>query len=72
MQSLIGKRYSPDSVDPLGHGAYGVVLRCVDTETMTKVALKRMNIFDLSEGISATTLREISLLYELDHPNIIK
>jgi serine/threonine protein kinase len=36
------------------------------------VALKRTKIENFNDGIPSTTLREISILHELDHPNIVK
>jgi serine/threonine protein kinase len=36
------------------------------------VAIKRIQIEHADEGIPSTALREISLLRELDHPNIVK
>ena len=36
------------------------------------VALKRTKIENTNDGIPSTTLREISILYELEHTNIVK
>ena len=36
------------------------------------MAIKRIQIEHADEGIPSTALREISLLRELDHPNIVK
>lgn len=36
------------------------------------VALKKTKIENFNDGIPSTTLREISILHELDHPNIVK
>jgi len=58
----------------IGRGAYGEVYKGIRTRDSLVVAVKK-NILvvnnELSEGIPATTIREISLLKELDHPNII-
>lgn len=55
-------------------GAYGIVYRARDTSGRY-VALKKIRISLTSEGIPMTTLREISLLKNLDsysHPHIVK
>jgi len=36
------------------------------------VAIKKIKMEHCSEGIPQTTIREISFLKELDHPNIVK
>ena len=57
----------------IGRGAYGEVYKGIRTRDGLVVAVKK-NLFVVdgpSEGIPATTIREISLLKELDHPNII-
>jgi serine/threonine protein kinase len=36
------------------------------------VALKKTKIENYNDGIPSTTLREISILHELEHPNIVK
>lgn len=36
------------------------------------VALKKVKIEHSDEGLPSTALREISLLQEVDHPNIVK
>ena len=36
------------------------------------VALKRIRLESEEEGVPCTAIREISLLKELDHPNIVK
>lgn len=59
----------------IGNGAYGVVYRARDLVTSAIVALKKVRIALTSDGIPMTTLREISLLKQLDsfqHPNIVK
>jgi serine/threonine protein kinase len=56
-------------------GAYGVVYRARDQTNGSYVALKKIRISITSDGIPMTTLREISLLKNLDsynHPHIVK
>lgn len=54
-------------------GAYGKVFKAVlrDDDNVV-VALKDVKIEQESEGVPATTLREISILKELDHDNIVR
>jgi len=36
------------------------------------VALKKIRLEQEEEGVPSTAIREISLLKELDHPNVVK
>jgi len=56
----------------LGEGTYGVVYKAKDKHTNQIVALKRIRLEVEDEGIPSTALREISLLRELQHPNIVE
>lgn len=58
-------------LDKVGEGTYGVVYRARESETDTIVALKRVRFLDEDAGIPTTALREISVLKELSHPNIV-
>ena len=68
----MARRQLPDFkfVRKLGEGAYGCVYEAVDEETGQVVAIKRTPTDE--DGIPSTTLREISLLKHLNHPNIIR
>ena len=56
----------------LGEGTYGVVYKAKDLQTGNIVALKRIRLEVEDEGVPSTALREISLLRELNHPNIVE
>lgn len=58
--------------EKLGEGTYGVVHKCIEKVTGTTVAIKKIRLEHADEGIPSTAIREISLLQELDHPNIIQ
>ena len=55
----------------LGEGSYGVVYKAKDTQTGEFVAIKNCKIEKDDDGIPSTTLREISILKEIKHKNII-
>lgn len=56
----------------LGEGTYGVVYKAIDQRNQEIVALKRIRLEVEDEGIPSTALREISLLRELEHDNIVQ
>lgn len=56
----------------LGAGTYGCVWLARDRETGQKVALKRIKLDSPDEGIPATAIREIAILKELKHRNIVE
>ena len=53
-------------------GTYGIVYKARNKETDAIVALKRIRLDDENEGIPCSAVREISLLKELRHPNIVE
>jgi serine/threonine protein kinase len=59
-------------VDKLGEGTYGIVYKAKNRETGQIVALKRIRLDSEDEGVPCTAIREISLLKELKHPNIVR
>ena len=56
----------------IGEGTYGVVYRALDMVTHEEVALKKLKQIPDTVGLHASMIREISLLQELSHPNIVK
>ena len=61
-----------EKFDKLGEGTYGVVFKAKDKSTDKIIALKKIRLENTDEGIPSTAIREISLLQELRHPNIIE
>ncbi|KAJ1501257.1 cyclin-dependent serine/threonine protein kinase [Coelomomyces lativittatus] len=59
-------------IEKLGEGTYGIVYKAQHRETGSIVALKRIRLDNGEEGVPGTALREISLLKDLNHPNIVK
>lgn len=58
-------------IEKLGEGTYGIVYKAQNRETNQVVALKRIRLDNEEEGVPCTAIREISLLKELKHPNIV-
>ncbi|XP_067843929.1 cyclin-dependent kinase 2-like isoform X5 [Heptranchias perlo] len=59
-------------VEKIGEGTYGVVYKAMNKVTGEMVALKKIRLDAEMEGVPSTAIREISLLKELNHPNIVK
>jgi cyclin-dependent kinase 7 len=57
--------------EKLGYGAYGIVYKGRRKADNLPVALKKIRTIDRNEGVSFTAIREIKILQELKHPNII-
>ncbi|VDP33750.1 unnamed protein product, partial [Soboliphyme baturini] len=51
---------------------YGTVFKAKNRESHEIVALKRVRLDDDDEGVPSSALREICLLKELKHPNIVR
>lgn len=59
-------------IDKLGEGTYGVVFKCKHVETGEIVAIKQIRLEREDDGVPSTALREISILKNLKHPNIVE
>ena len=59
-------------LDKVGEGTYGVVYKCQNKNTKDYVALKKLRLENEDEGIPSTAMREISILKQMKHPNIVK
>lgn len=57
--------------EKLGEGTYGVVYKATDNKTGQTVAIKQMRLEQEDEGIPVTALREVVLLKNLHHQNIV-
>jgi len=57
----------------IGQGAYGIVYKATKVSTGEMVAIKRIPFAETSEGgVPCSVIREISLLREVDHQNVVK
>lgn len=60
-----------EKIEKVGEGTYGVVYRARHKKTNIVVALKKIRLENEDEGVPSTAMREISVLKELRHPNIV-
>lgn len=75
-------------LEKIGEGTYGVVYKAKDIMTgklyvflipfsmqlicSNRVALKKIRLEHEDEGVPSTAIREMSLLKEINHPNIVR
>ncbi|WPH01062.1 cell division control protein 2 serine/threonine protein kinase [Acrodontium crateriforme] len=61
-------------MEKIGEGTYGVVYKARDLTTPDQriVALKKIRLEAEDEGVPSTAIREISLLKEMNDPNIVR
>lgn len=61
--------------EPIGSGAYGVVYKARDRRDQSIVALKKVKLNNSEtdeDGVPSSSLREIGLLKDLKHPNVLR
>jgi hypothetical protein len=69
-QALLAGRF--ERIESVGAGVYGTVYKVRDEATNDILALKRMRVAeDDEEGVPVAALREVSLLKNLAHPNVV-
>ncbi|KAJ3360794.1 Cyclin-dependent kinase 2 [Kappamyces sp. JEL0680] len=61
-----------DQSEKIGEGTYGVVYKAVQKSTGLQVAMKKIRLETEEEGVPSTAIREISLLRELKHENVVR
>ncbi|KAL5679016.1 hypothetical protein ACJX0J_005401, partial [Zea mays] len=61
-----------EKVEKIGEGTYGVVYKALDKATNETIALKKIRLEQEDEGVPSTAIREISLLKEMNHGNIVR
>ena len=64
------EKYS--KIEKVGEGTYGVVYKCQNKKSGDYVALKKIRLENEDEGIPSTAIREISILKQLKHQNIVR
>jgi len=58
-------------IEKIGEGTYGVVYKARDKVSQEIIALKKIRLEHEDEGVPSTAIREISLLKEVQHPNVV-
>ena len=73
-----------EKLEKIGEGTYGYVYKARDQTSrevvdyspniniQQVVALKKIKLENEDEGVPSTAMREISILKELNHPNIVE
>lgn len=61
-----------EKLNDIEEGAYGWVSRAKDTTTGKIVALKRLKMENVQDGVPVTGLREIQTLMDCEHLNIVR
>ncbi|KRX68100.1 Cyclin-dependent kinase 1, partial [Trichinella sp. T9] len=59
-------------LEKIGEGTYGVVYKACLRDSNEMVALKKIRLENEADGVPSTAIREISMLKEARHPNVVK
>ena len=70
METALGME-NYEQVGTIGEGTYGLVLKCRHRETGQVVAIKKFKESDEDELVRKTALREVRILKQLKHDNIV-
>lgn len=58
--------------DKIGSGSYGDVYRGVNKLNSELIAIKKIKTPVSEDGVSVETLREVVILQNMEHPNVVK
>ncbi|KAJ1347009.1 Cyclin-dependent kinase 2 [Parelaphostrongylus tenuis] len=61
-----------DNLKKIGEGTYGIVFKGIHRKSGKLVALKKISLERDNEGVPSTCIREICLLKDLNHRNIVR
>ena len=70
--NVVGMLSQYEKVEKIGEGTYGVVYKARDRQTNEMIAIKKIRIKEEDEGIPGFVIREVSLLKEMHHCNIVR
>ncbi|KAG8731651.1 TFIIH complex serine/threonine-protein kinase subunit kin28 [Ceratobasidium sp. 428] len=68
--SLVAKKWTKDM--KIGEGTYAVVYKGRQASTDRKIAIKKIKVAQMKEGLDQSAIREVRYLRELHHPNVIE
>lgn len=60
------------TIQKIGEGTYGIVYKARDNQSQQLVAMKKIRLESEEEGVPSTAIREVSILKELTHENIVQ
>jgi len=72
MEAGVGEQTQYEKTSKIGEGTYGVVFKGHNKATGQSIALKKIYLSESDDGVPATALREIALLKELKHQNVVE
>ncbi|GJM90068.1 hypothetical protein PR202_ga06311 [Eleusine coracana subsp. coracana] len=72
MRRRCGRWAQYEKQEKIGEGTYGVVYKGKNRQTNETIALKKIRLEQEDEGVPSTAIREISLLKEMQHRNIVR
>jgi len=61
-----------EKLHQIGEGTYGTVFKAKDKKTKEIFAIKKVRLHKDNDGFPITSLREISILSDLNHPSIVQ
>ncbi|KAL6241528.1 MAPK-activated protein kinase Srk1 [Rhinocladiella similis] len=59
-------------IEKMGDGAFSNVYKARDTQTHDEVAIKVVRKFEMNSNQRANILKEVQIMRQLDHPNIVR
>ncbi|KAF8705543.1 protein kinase superfamily, partial [Rhizoctonia solani] len=68
--SLTAKKWTKDS--KIGEGTYAIVYKGREATTGRQIAIKKIKVGQMKEGLDQSAIREVRYLRELKHPNVIE
>jgi serine/threonine protein kinase len=61
-----------ERLEKIGEGTYGMVFKVRNRANNEILAMKKIKLDSEDEGVPSTSIREISLLKELNHKHVVR
>ncbi|CAE6447147.1 unnamed protein product [Rhizoctonia solani] len=68
--NLTAKKWTKDA--KIGEGTYAIVYKGREAATGRQIAIKKIKVGQMKEGLDQSAIREVRYLRELNHPNVIE